>query len=236
MIAGQPGSQKSSFALWWVASMNLPTLYFSADMASHTAITRLAATITGDAVEEVAEGLAGAGDAFYADALSSSKVRFCFDPNPTLDTIYGELEAWVELADAYPSVIVIDNLMDVLADGDGELQAQRAVLLEAKTLARETGAAVVILHHMSEQAGHPEMPAARRHIQNKLAQTPELILSVALDVDEFKVSVVKHRNGRQDASAQQFIRLRSRPERNRFEKWVAMPGFVPQARPWEEED
>ncbi|PVU81351.1 hypothetical protein DDP54_15740 (plasmid) [Cellulomonas sp. WB94] len=180
LIAGQPGAGKSGLALWWVDQMNIPALYHSADMAPHTAVTRLAAIRTGDAVSEVSEGLAGAGDAYYAAALESSKIRFCFDPNPTLDTIYEEIEAWVELTDSFPQVIVIDNLMDVLGDGDNETAIYKAVLLEAKTIARETGAAVFVLHHMSEAAGHPDDPPARKFILGKAAQTPEVILSVAL--------------------------------------------------------
>jgi hypothetical protein len=48
MIAGIPNAGKSAFALWWIASLNLPTLYFSADNSAHQTVTRLLGDITAE--------------------------------------------------------------------------------------------------------------------------------------------------------------------------------------------
>ena len=52
MVAGRSGTQKSGFALFWVAQMGLPTLYFSADMAPFTAGTRLGGFFSGSAAPQ----------------------------------------------------------------------------------------------------------------------------------------------------------------------------------------
>jgi hypothetical protein len=237
LVAGQPKSMKSMFVLWWISQLGVPSLYMSADMAEHTAITRLAAAMTGDTTKEVMEGLDGAGEAFYAEALDRSKVKFSYNPNPTLEDIDEEISAWVEWSDTYPHVIVLDNLMDVLTADDSDLRAQKAVLLEAKTWARHTGAAIFVLHHMTEAIGSPTEPSPRKAIQNKVAHTPETVLSVAVDGDEFKISVVAARNGRQDPSGREYVSLKAVPERNRFEPWPRVPSIpVPAYRPWEKDD
>lgn len=231
MVAGQPGSQKSGFLLWLVSKWNLPTLYFSADSSSYTVSTRLAAAYTGDTTKTVGEGLRNGAEGYYQDILDDAPARFCYDPNPTYETIEQEIDAWVELFDSYPQVIVVDNLMDVVGAGDSEFQANKDVLLELKTIARRTEACVVVLHHMSETGTDPSKPAPRKAVMGKVNQTPENILSVALDGDVFMVSVVKHRSGPGDATAGKFERLLCRPECNRFEPLRELAGWSPVGRP-----
>lgn len=227
MIAGQPGSQKSGLALWWAAMMNVPTLYFSADLAAHTAITRVASAITGDTSETVARGLNQGGEAYYAEQLSGLNIHFVFDPNPTSMVIKQELDAWVEMWDTWPRLIVVDNLMDVVPEvGDNEYSGYKQVLLEAKTVARLTGAAVFILHHMQEGSYDPHWPAPRKALQGKVSQTPENILSVAVaeDPELFRWTLVKQRSGPSDPAAtkDKVGQLRVDPSRNTFERWVPL--------------
>lgn len=244
MICGQPGSQKSGFAIWlagqW-ARMGITVLYVCADMDQHTASTRLVASVTGDTTTDVAEGLALGAEDYYAGLLGNLPVRFAFAPNPTFDDIKDELDAWVELWDEYPRVIVIDNLLDIIPTaGDNEFAGYKTILLDAKTLARETGAAVFILHHMSEAGTDPEWPAARKFVMGKVNQTPENVMSVAFAEGdrEFRLSMVKHRNGPSDATADKgrVVRLRVHPERNQFERFVdvKVPPTVTWTRPGED--
>ena len=70
----------------------------------------------------------------------------------------------------------------------------------------------------------------------KAAQTPENILSLALEGDEMLISPVKHRNGPSDRRGEQFERLRVHPERNQFERWVSLDEQVNGIRRfWNEE-
>lgn len=234
MVAGQPGSQKSGFALWLCSQFNLPTLYFSADSSSFTASTRLAAAYTGDQIKAVAHALSGGGAGYYEDVLDESPVRFCYDPNPTHDVIYAELNAWVEAWDSFPDVIVVDNLMDVAGGGDSEFAAYKDVLMGLKKLARETEAMVLVLHHMSETGTDSSKPAPRKSVMGKANQTPENVLSIALAGNDFLVSVVKHRSGPGDATAGRFVTLAAHPDRNQFEKWSqpAVPAMEFNGEAW----
>lgn len=223
MIAGESGSQKSGFALWMATQWNLPTIYFSADLEEHTAMTRLAASLTGDSTETVAYNIRQGGSSHYAEAMEDSNLWFVYDPNPSLDTVYEEIDAFVELYDAYPAVIVIDNMMDMILDGaDNEFSAMKEMVKELKALARETSAAVIILHHMLQDTrpNKGEDPNGVRpigYLSGKISQTAGLILSVALDeANFFKVGVIKNRTGKADKTGQTYLKFRADPPTNRF--------------------
>jgi RecA-family ATPase len=220
-ICGQPGAGKSAFALWYADQLGIPTLYFSADMAPHTAVTRLTAKRTGMTIDEVAsdfdEGLAF----MHAEDIAGSQVHFCFDSGPTLSDIADELSAYCEVYDRYPELIVVDNLMNIESGDEDDFAGQKFILKELHRLARETGAAVFILHHLREE-GDATQTQPRSAIQGKVAQLPERILNLALDPMEqcLKLAYVKNRSGRQDASGKTYGRLRAWPERSTFTAWI----------------
>lgn len=219
MVVGQPGAGKSTFALWYAYKINLPTLYFSADMAAHTATTRLGALTTGMTVTGVGEAITSEGLGFIQDELKDSPIQWCFDSSPSLDDIADELASWVELWDSYPKLIIVDNAMNIEGAQGDDVGGLRFVLQELHRLARETGAAVLVLHHAREE-GNPLEPSAREKIQGKVAQLPELILTVALDGEDFKIAPVKNRNGYQDPSGHNYRRLAADPERATFNFYV----------------
>lgn len=230
MVAGMPGSQKSGFTLWltsrWAEVGGLSCLYFSADMAQHTAITRLAGLLTGHTSETVSRGLSAGAEDFYAEALARVPLTFCFDSAPGLDDVMLELYAYVELYDEYPDVIVVDNLINIQVDHENEWSGLRVALIELHSLARLTGSAVVVLHHMSE-AGQRDttVPAARRDLHGKVSQLPELILSLAFDpsLNKLNLAAVKNRNGPADASGRTVVSLAVDPERTQFRPWAGYP-------------
>lgn len=222
VVAGQSGSFKSGFVLYALGQMNLPALYMSADMAQHTATARLVASLSGDSTDNVFRGLSAGAEDYYAEYLESCKLRFCFNPNPDFGDIQGEVDAWVEAWDEYPRIIVIDNLLDVVPSaGDNEFSGYKSILLDAKTLARTTGAAVIVLHHVSEEGTDSRLPAPKKKLLGKVSQTPENILSIAKEGNLFRVSVVKHRTGPDDPTGVEHITLRVAPENNTFARWVA---------------
>ena len=223
MIAGRSGTQKSGFALFWVASMNLPTLYFSADMSPFTASSRLASMATGESTEQVEAGMKrnSVSRSRYLDALSDSRITFSFGAPITWRGVDEELEAYVELWDAYPQVIVFDNLMDF--DGaETDYTEQMAVMSGVTELARATGATVMILHHASDKTweakSDPWSPPSRDQVKGGLSEKPELALSVALDPTsmEYRVAVIKQRMGPSDPTARHYAVLYCEPEKTRF--------------------
>ena len=144
MIAGRSATQKSGYALFWVAQMNLPSLYFSADMSPFTASSRLASMVTGDTAEMVEAGMKEGGKYLdrYLNALKTgagSNITFSFGSPISWQTVDEEMEAYIEIHDEYPQVIVFDNLMDF--DGaESDYTEQMAVMSNATELARHTKA------------------------------------------------------------------------------------------------
>lgn len=232
MVAGRSGTQKSGFALFWVAQMNLRTLYFSADMSGFTASARLASMVTGDTLPMVEAGMKDerARDE-YLRALAHLNITFSFGSPITWRALDEELEAYVELWDAYPEVIVLDNLMD-FEGAEAEYSEQMAVMQGVTELARDTGATVIVLHHATDKGwqatSDPWKPPSRDQIKGGLSEKPELSLSVAIDPHsyEYNIAVIKQRMGPSDPTAQSYATLRVEPELTRFRPYH-MPERAP---------
>ncbi|MGM9381135.1 AAA family ATPase [Streptomyces antibioticus] len=240
MVAGRSGTQKSGFALFWVAQMNLPTLYFSADMSAFTASSRLASMATMDTTEMVEAGMAEGGKyrQAYIDALAESRITFSFGSPISWRAVDEELEAYVELWDAYPEVLVFDNLMD-FEGAESDYTEQMAVMQGCTELARHTGATVIILHHASdknwEAKTNPWAPPSRDQVKGGLSEKPELSLSVALDPTSlaYNVACIKQRMGPCDPTAGRYATMICQPEYTRFKKAEAR-AIIQQAKATEE--
>lgn len=200
VVAGQPGCGKSTLALATAVKMQVPTLYFAADTASWTMAVRAIAMVTGMPQDQVEVRLSA--DPHFADGAFDSLrfVRWCFDSSPTLDDIDDEVAAYEEVWGRNPKLIVIDNLIDV-ADGEEEFAALRRTQKELKYLARETGAAVLVLHHVTEAMHVAEGHApARSAILGKDTRLPALVLTVTNENGFLGIAVVKNRYGKCDPS------------------------------------
>ena len=217
MIAGAPNSGKSLLALNYAILANVPTLYISADTDAYTTAIRAAALVSSHTVQSVEHSFqTESGSDFYQDALSGVKnVRFDFYPSPTLDDIQLTVLAYAEAYGEYPELIIIDNLMNVVSLHENEWTGLRDIAKSMHHMARETDAAVFILHHTSENEGRPDLPPARKAIQGKVSQLPELILTVALlpDSGEFRVAPVKNRFGPNTPTGADYIILWADPSR-----------------------
>ena len=227
MIAGRSGTQKSGFALYWVAQMNLPTLYFSADMSPFTASARLASMATGDTTEMVEAGMKAGGKHRdrYLKSLEGSNITFSFGSPIKWHYVDEELDAFVELHNRYPEILVFDNLMD-FENAESDYTEQMAVMSNATELARATGATVILLHHASDKAweakADPWSPPSRDQVKGGLSEKPELSLSVALNPQsmEYRVACIKQRMGPCDPTARSYVSMRCLPEVTRFEPWI----------------
>ena len=211
MIAGQPNAGKSLIALWMAVQMKVPTLYISADTDAYTTALRAAAMVTGHQVSSVEEAfMTGEGKDFYVEELDAIKhLQFDFAPSPTLDEIDLAIRAYGESYGEYPHMIIVDNAMNVVSMTGDEWSGLREIAKAMHHIARETDAAVLLLHHTSEAEGKPDMPPSRKAIQGKIAQLPEMILTVALVPwsGEFRVAAVKNRFAKHSATGDHFVTL-----------------------------
>lgn len=227
MLAGRSGSQKSGFALFWTRKMGLPTLYMSGDMTAFEATSRLVSMEVGHTIEEIEQWWGNPIEgAQYREALKDSNITFSFGQPITWKSIEHEIEAWVELYNEYPPVIVIDNLMDVEGCADEDNAAQREAMSSFAALALRLGSTVIVIHHATDKSERgdltPGRPPSRREVKNGVAEKPQVMFTVALDPDsqELRIAVVKQRLGRSDPSAADYVRLQAYPEYTRFGELV----------------
>lgn len=235
MIAGRSGSQKSGFAMWLANSLDLNTLYFSGDMSRFTASSRIAGTRAGLTTEEVEAIMSPEGSAEakadLMEVLGGSKIRFSFGSPITWRQVDRELDAYVETEDAFPELIIFDNLMD-FEGAESDYTAQMAVMQSATELSRDTGSNVWLMHHASDKSWDaktdPFNPPSRQEVKGGLSEKPEKSLSVALDPNnlDFKIAVIKDRSGPNDPTARRFITLRCEPELTRFHRPGALRGAL----------
>ena len=211
MVAAAPNAGKSMFALVYAIRAKIPTLFFSADTDTTTVYIRAAAQLSGHSQLTVEDNL-NYQSGFYNHKLDEmSHIQWVFDSSPSLDDIEAEVKAYIELYGIAPELIVIDNLMNVVAESDNEWAGLRAIMMELHDMARKTEACVLVLHHVSEHSeyGSPTMPPPRRAIHGKVSQLPAIILTLGYDPESrmLRVAPVKNRFGPHTADGTKWTTL-----------------------------
>jgi hypothetical protein len=212
MVASGPGVGKSALALTLAIKSGSSGLYFSADSDEITQAARAASMITGDPILEVQKDLRSGKYDQYLNSVSN--LRFIFDPTLTLDSIEETTLCYGDLWGKWPEIIVVDNLLNISAEGDGEgYQADENILSYLHELARTTQACVVVLHHVTGQYDSGTDPVPLAGLRNKVSKLPVLVLTLFRDQDEMGteslgVAVVKNRFGKASAGGNNVLRLR----------------------------
>jgi replicative DNA helicase len=235
MVAAAPNAGKSMFALVYAIRAKVPTLFFSADTDTATVTIRVAAALAGHNQQTVERNL-DTNTKYYDKYLEGqSHIQWVFDSSPSLDDIELEVKAYVELYGITPELIVIDNLMNVVAEHDNEWAGLRQIMMELHDMARKTEACVMVLHHVSEQGeyGDTTTPPARRAIHGKVSQLPSLILTLGYSPTEgtLRVAPVKNRFGPMYANANEHVALAVDYATCRIENFDATGRMVRNANP-----
>jgi predicted ATP-dependent serine protease len=210
LIAGTPGAGKSSIALAIAVQAQVPTLYMSADTNAHTMGMRVVAMATGMTQSNAEQILKQDKDSAENILKQFDYLRWSFESSPTLSDIDESVQAFETTWGTSPTLIVVDNLMDIAMDGHEEFSGMRAAMKELKYLARDTNACVLVLHHTKEGfIGTPCQP--RSAIQGLVNQIPALILTIGQEIIGESiylcVAAVKNRYGRADATGNTFTML-----------------------------
>ena len=215
VVAGTPGAGKSSVALAIAVKTKYPTLYFSADTNAHTMAMRLIA-MSGHMTQTAAELLLKREPEKAHELLQINNHLFwSFDSSPTLKDLDEEVSAFETVWGRSPALIVVDNLMDIAMDGHDEFGGMRAAMKELKYLARDTNAAVLVLHHTKEGfEGYPCQ--SRSSIQGLVNQIPAMVLTIGQmkqgDDNFLCVAPVKNRYGKADQTGNNYVTLSFNPE------------------------
>jgi len=201
MIAGPPGAGKSTVALALALKSQVPTLYASADSHESTMAIRSISMITGAPQQEV-EAHMMAEPQWASDTLKQygSHIKWMFDASPTLNDLEDEISVYRELTGSDPTLVVVDNAVDITHENGDEFGSLRSLMREVKWWAREMNAAFLILHHTSESYQNNPCPP-RSALHGKIAQVPSLILTLSSDQPGLMaVAPVKNRYGPADAT------------------------------------
>lgn len=221
MLAGPTGCGKSALMLWMLVQWDVDAFYFSADTSSHDMITREAACRTGVAVGRVSEAVDNGEADEYLDTLGKSKITYNFQNSPTADLVWEELDAYVEVWNKYPDVIVLDNLMNFAREE--EKGAMQDVCHFCHDLTRETGSAVFLVHHASLSSANARkgLPPALWDIMYKVAELPNNTVTMANDKGDniVRAANAKVRMGPSDASGETHAELVPDIERCRFTRY-----------------
>lgn len=208
MFAGPPGSMKTITLINIALLSGVPTLYFSSDSDDHTMASRVLANQTGKPSEETERWLKN-NQAFASNVLRGvDHIKWCFNPAPTIEDLYAELDAFAEVHGQYPHLVIIDILMDIDDGSGGVDQNYWSTMADLKVMARETHSALVIAHHTTESVkGEPCQP--RSAIMGKASQLQTLIITLAGDSynNRLHMSVVKNRYGKGDATGKNYFTL-----------------------------
>lgn len=212
LICAAPGIGKSAFALALALESGAPTLYFSADSDAVTQGARAISTLTGIPMDQAKEQAKHS----YGDQLGNLAVRFVFDPAPTLDLIKTQLKAFEEQYGVPPDLVVVDNITNVITGFEGNAEdpfgGLESLMDWLHQLARDTGAHVCGLHHVTGEYNNGNTPIPLRGIKGQIGRVPEMVLTlhrVTNDYgpDELNVSPVKNRANEGNPSGYGFISL-----------------------------
>lgn len=208
-----------------IVNMKVSTLVFSTDSDDLTIASRLIAITTGRTTESAEQWMAQSPhEAAKVLEPYRHKLKWNFHPNPSLDDIWLEAYAYLEIYGQWPEMIVLDILSDVTHGGADEWGALREVMRQAKVLARETGAAVLLVHHCTDAVAKGKVCPSRSDVMGKVSMQPILMLTFGKDAGgNYWVACVKNRFGPSDASGEARYRMALNAATSTVGDWVEAP-------------
>jgi hypothetical protein len=236
MIAGKSGSFKTTVMLNAIVNMGLPTLGFSNDSDDLTVAARLLAISTGKTTDQMEEWINLDSAAAGAALQRYDFLRWNFLPNPTLDDVWLETYAYAETHGVWPRVIVIDILKNVSAEFGDEWGSLREVMIQSLVLARETEAAVILVHHASDGSRGKPVPT-KADVMGKVGALPAVLIGVGMDdADDLWVTGLKLRKARSDPEGKRPFRMTVRPECAQVSDYIHIPYGLQPYGGWSGED
>lgn len=212
LVAAGPGTGKSGFVLSYALQSGVTCLYISADSDAFIQLSRSLA-ILGDLTLDEAKEMVHRDDTEQIIAITKgSPIRFSYEASPTLDHIERQMLAYEELYGDFPELVVIDNVLDVVLDYEEDSASRDSLMAWLHELARNTGACVVALHHVTGPFNDSDKPIPLSGVKGQIGRVPEVVLTLHKEVyegmtDTLHVSTVKNRGNKADASGNSFVSL-----------------------------
>lgn len=209
-MCAAPGVGKSAFVLTYAIKSGVSTLYFSVDSDESVQASRMASIVSGQPMEKSKADFRKRDMGSATAALAELRVWMDYD-SVTVDDIQNTLLAYDALHEEWPQLIVIDNVTNIQPEPTeaGEMLSSADLLMDYfNKLARDTGAAVIGLHHAIGEYNNGGTPIPLSGVKGQLGRVPSLILTLHRASGFFNVSTVKNRTGFSDPSGQDFVSLR----------------------------
>lgn len=154
IVLAASGVGKSTFALDWVLELDEPALYLSLDTALVDHTIRVIARSTGKTTDEVEAGYEDDPKAWaerHYDHVRSLPYRVRFsDRNMKVETIGELVAAETEYWGESPKLVVVDNLMNLVENGESAAEYRR-IVGELLRIAKAHHTLVVGLHHLRKK-------------------------------------------------------------------------------------
>lgn len=205
MWAAAPGAGKTALTLNYLATdvvrSSVACMYFSPDSDIMTVGPRMLGIMRNQRVSQIHRAFER-GDTEELMEMSKQlrHVQWCFEYPLDYDVIDLEIAAYQEIQGHSPDLIVLDNIRDVLSDtveGSGEWQAQKEAVNYFKQIAGKTGAAVVVLHHLTGNRENGDSPPTLGDVENKVGKNVrQVLLLFAPDEHTLGVRKGKDSNGK----------------------------------------
>jgi replicative DNA helicase len=211
IIAGGPGTGKTALLHNIIQRGNgladdarrvNSCLYFSADSDAYTIFQRAVSIETGWEQSEVAR-LIKEGRQSELDSIvdrAASHFEWSFKSAPDDAEVHTQVQGYLTKYGTMPEIICLDNLKNLYAGGGGEFEALEGNCEFLHELAKETGAAVIALHHVVGASEDGISPIPLSGLRGKISKTPAVVWTLYRSPSHLNISPVKNRNGKADAS------------------------------------
>lgn len=227
--SGASGSFKTTVMLNAMINMAVPTIIYSTDSDESTVASRLLGILTRTPTATT-EGWLLPTSSFLDKAVKLLEpidfLRWDFMPSPTLDDVWLGLYAYATMEGRWPEQIVIDIASDIGHDTGDEWGSLRDLLRQAKVMARETRAAVHLVHHTTDSFTPTlERPVpSKGQVMGKVSGIPVLMINFGMGDDgEVKVACVKNRHAKADPTGKTWFRMTVDPASAHVSDWVPTP-------------
>lgn len=223
LVAAGSGGGKSAYATHLAVHGKhnwgdpIPTLYFSADSDKVTLGTRVACSLVNRPLGEVEEKLRNGDRELWQKVSEVDHIWWNWHAQPSCHDIQQEMEAYAYVNGEWPHLVVIDNLINVDAEGEAGHVQKDGVVHWLQQLANLTNAHVLILHHVTGNYEDGNQPIPKSALLDKVAKRPRLVLTLWKPGENLLgVSVVKNSTGRASSDGSYGTTLGWMPERSYF--------------------
>ena len=159
VIAGAPGGGKSTVAVNLAMATDFPLLYLAQDTPA-SVLARMAAVAMETDTRATFKAIAdGADRLVIADKLRDVRPTLLFEKGAmTLEDVEERIAALVEWLGEAPSMVIIDNLIDMEIPGvtHGEMTFYTTALPYLKQMAQRLNTCIVCLHHVTRGSNYED--------------------------------------------------------------------------------